>query len=73
MAQCVLNNAFSGKEDAARQARTNVADQIYIDVYGSHIEVMSVLPKGFLDTSNFMYIAIAGQEHFLNLQTYNHF
>lgn len=63
MARCVLNNAFEAKEKEAIKNLRLAGDKIYDDIYGAHQKAMKSLPKDWLNTSQYIKIAIAGQAH----------
>ena len=63
MARCVLSNAFGAKEKEAEQALRLAGDNIYADIYGSHLKAMQSLPKDWLPMNWYVRIAIAGQNH----------
>lgn len=66
MCRRVLNNAFSEKIDELKRVQVQLADKIYNDIYGAHLKTMNSLPKGYFKSQGYLYISIAGQEHYLS-------
>lgn len=66
MLDAILSHAFDAKQQAAKQAKITAGEQVYQDIYASHLIAMESLPKGFLPKSSTFYIAIAGQKHMVN-------
>jgi len=63
MARCVLDNAFAAQQKEFDQNLRLAGDKIYDDIYGAHQKAMKSLPEEWLNTSNYIRIAIAGQTH----------
>ena len=63
MARCVLDNAFAAQQKEFDQNLRLAGDKIYDDIYGDHQKAMKSLPEEWLNTSNYIRIAIAGQTH----------
>ncbi|QIC69778.1 Nmad5 family putative nucleotide modification protein [Acinetobacter indicus] len=59
----VLDHAFAEKQKQATSELILAGEKIYLDVYGDHLEAMSSLPKGWLQKSSNLSVAIAGQRH----------
>ena len=67
MLETVLDHAFTSKQQAAKREKIAAGEKIYQDIYGAHLIAMDSLPKGFMNQGRFIYIAIAGQKHCVEL------
>lgn len=67
MLETVLDHAFTAKEQAAYKAKIVAGEKVYTDIYGPHLIAMESLPKGFLSKTHYIYIAIGGQKHKVDL------
>ncbi len=67
MLSTVLDHAFLDKQKKAKADLITIGEKIYSDVYGPHIDAMKSLPKGWLQKSSTVSIAIAGQSHSVEL------
>lgn len=67
MLEAVLDHAFASKQQAANRELIAAGEKIYTDIYGAHLIAMESLPNGFMNTGRYVYIAIAGQKHCVEL------
>lgn len=67
MLETVLEHAFTAKQQAANRAKVAAGEKVYTDIYGAHLIAMESLPKGFMNKGRYIYIAIAGQKHCVEL------
>ncbi len=63
MLQTILSHAFDEKQKLANQAKTVAGEKVYQDIFGPSLIAMESLPKGFLPSNRYFYIAIAGRSH----------
>lgn len=63
MLKAVLAHAFNEKETAAEKAKRDAGEKIYADIYSKHLIAMESLPKGWLEKSSAIEIAVSGQRH----------
>lgn len=61
MTEAMIDFAFSKKIQDATRIKRIAGEKVYQKIYSAHLIAMESLPKGWMDKSSYIYVAIGGQ------------